>query len=452
MMLFLGDILFLFYYKDAMKNAIIKHDRNFIWHPFTQHGTERDFIPIASAHNASLVTYDGQEILDCISSWWTITHAHNHPILNEALVKQSETLSHVMFAGFTHKPAVSLGVDLIASTHGAFDKVFFADNGSTAVEVALKMVYHYHYNHGHPDKTLFLAFDGAYHGDTFGAMATGRTTGFYKPFEPFLCDVKFLPYPDTYDGDNNIHQKEHTALIALEEVLNRYHDKIACMIIEPLLQGAGGMRLCRPAFLKKYCEILHKAGVKIIFDEVATGFGRLGSLFAFQKLDFIPDFICLSKGLTGGYMPLAVTMTKNEIYNAFLGDNFSKAFTHGHSFTANPLACAVAGASLGLFETEQTLTKIQTINDIYQEYLPILQNCPIIEKCRMMGSVLAWDVKTSDNAYGSAFGETLKNNFLQKGLNMRGLGNSFYLLPPYCITKEEMKRIFISIKDVFEGK
>ena len=429
---------------------LLSQDKKFIWHPFTQHGIEQETIPIVSVQDASLFTEDGREIIDCISSWWTVTHGHNHPVINQALKTQIDQLSHVMFAGFTHPPALNLASQLMDVTHHAFRKVFFADNGSGAVEVALKMAYQYHYNQGHADKTIFLAFDGAYHGDTFGAMATGRTTGFYNPFEPFLCDVKFIPYPDIHSTSIDIDEKEKYALDQLDKILNEYHDKIACMILEPLMQGAKGMRFCRPEFLKKLCHKLRDAGIILIFDEVATGFGRTGTMFAYEQIDFIPDFLCLSKGLTAGYMPLSVTMTQQYIYDAFLGDDYQSSFTHGHSFTANPLACAVASASLDVFKQEKTLEKIQIIHLMFQGAIPLLQEMQMIENIRLMGTVLAWDLKTSEADYKSHSSEEIKDLFLQKGLNIRPLGKTFYLLPPYCITKEQISHIMGIIGSVFQ--
>lgn len=428
---------------------MILNDQKYIWHPFTQHGIEKDTIPIVKSQDASLFTEDNFEIIDCISSWWTVTHGHNHPILNTALKEQIDHLSHVMFAGFTHPPAVALASKLIKATHNDFDKVFFADNGSGAIEVALKMAYQYHYNSGDPDKTIFLAFDGAYHGDTFGAMATGRTTGFYNPFEPFLCDVKFIPYPDIDDKVDEIEKKEAKALITLDQILEKHHHNIACMILEPLMQGAKGMRFCRPEFVKKLCQKLRDANILVIFDEVATGFGRTGSLFAYEQIGFIPDFICLSKGLTAGYMPLSVTMTSQKIFDNFLGTDYQKSFTHGHSFTANPLACRVSSASLDLFETDKTIEKIHNIHKIFKHLIPHLKKIQTIENIRLLGTVLAWDLKESDNGYKTYSSEKLKDAFLKNGLNIRPLGKTFYLLPPYCITEDQIMLIINKIKSIF---
>lgn len=432
-----------------MKN-LKQQDTENIWHPFTQHKQEKNIIPIMRANGSSLFTEDGQEIIDCISSWWTITHGHNHPLLNQALKEQIDDLSHVMFAGFTHKPAVELSNLLLKSLNHKFDKVFFADNGSTAVEVALKLAYQWHFNKKSPDKTLFLAFDGAYHGDTFGAMATGRTTGFYDPFEPFLSPVIFLPYPDCHENNlESLEERENLTFQKLDEILEKHQKNISCFILEPLMQGAKGMRFARPVFIKKLCQKLRDAGILIIFDEVATGFGRTGSLYALEQIEFIPDFLCLSKGLTAGYMPLSVTLTHNKIYNDFLGDDFKNAFTHGHSFTANPLACRVAVASLKLFETGEPFRQINFIHQFYHSMKTKLMKIQTIENIRILGTVLAWDLKTNQNEYKSISSEKLKDEFLKLGLNIRPLGKTFYLLPPYCITQKQLEEITHKIKIVF---
>ncbi len=412
---------------------LINRDKNTIWHPFTQHGIEQTAIPIKYAKDASLFTVDNFEIVDCISSWWTITHGHNNTVLNDALKNQIDTLSHVMFAGFTHEPAVNLAEKLLALTDYHFSKVFYADNGSSAVEVALKLAYQYHYNNGQSEKTIFLSFDGGYHGDTFGAMATGRTTGFYKPFEPFLCQTLTIPFAPIAETLEKTIELEQHALKTLEQILETHHNHIACMILEPLMQGASGMRLCRPEFVNYICNRLKKANILLIFDEIATGFGRTGTMFAHEQCSFKPDLMCVSKGLTGGYMPLSATLVTQHIFEAFLGTDYKKSFTHGHSFTGNPLACAVATANIDLFKTDNTFLKIANIAEAYQEFMPEMQHCTTITNIRTLGTLLAWDIKDSDNQYKTKNAEKLKDTLLRAGYNMRPLGKSFYMLPPYAI-------------------
>lgn len=418
-----------------------------IWRPFTQHLTEPDPIKIIRAEKEFLYTEAGETIIDCISSWWTIAHGHNHPVLNQALREQLDKFAHVMFAGFDHEAATGLATDLIAATNGAFDKVFFSDNGSTAVEVALKTAYQYHYNIGAGDRRVFLCFGGGYHGDTFGAMAVGRGTGFYDPFAPLLTEVIALPYPDTAQDtpEEVIARRESEALKQLETVLEKNGHNIAAFILEPLLLGAGGMRMCRPGFIRAACEKVRAAGILVIFDEVAVGFGRTGSLFAYEQIGFIPDFICLSKALTGGYAPLSVTMTQNKIFDAFLAKDFKKAFTHGHSFTAHALACAVARASLRLFETEKTLTKVAEINAAYQRLYARLKDRADLENFRTLGNICAFNLK-ANTGYKSARSETLRAALIAEGFNIRPLGDVVYLLPPYCISEESLEKTFTALE------
>ena len=412
---------------------LITRDKNVLWHPFTQHGIEQTTIPIKYAKDASLFTFDNFEIIDCISSWWTVTHGHNHALLNQALRDQIDHMSHIMFAGFTHEPAIQLAERLLSLTENHFAKVFYADNGSSAVEVALKLAYQYHYNQGNPDKTVFLAFDGGYHGDTFGAMATGRTTGFYDPFEPFLCETVTIPFAMIQKTLDETIALEEKSMAVLEIILDTYTDKIACMILEPLMQGASGMRLCRPEFIEKICNRLRQNKILLIFDEIATGFGRTGTMFAYEQCRIKPDLMCISKGITGGYMPLSATLATSEIFSAFLGNDYKKSFTHGHSFTGNPLACSVAVANIDLFKRENSFAKIAKIQQTYQEFIPQMQKCNNITNIRTLGTLLAWDIKNSDNTYKTAQAEKIKTELLQAGYNIRPLGNSFYMLPPYCI-------------------
>ncbi|MFZ1070756.1 MAG: aminotransferase class III-fold pyridoxal phosphate-dependent enzyme, partial [Methyloceanibacter sp.] len=288
--------------QEALARDILARDRRHVWHPFTQHGTEAEPLLIAAARGASLYDAEGREILDLISSWWTCTHGHSHPALNEALAQQAARFEHVMFAGFTHQPAVDLASALAQLLPGDLARVFYSDDGSTSVEVALKIAYQYWANRGEARRRVFISFDGGYHGDTLGAMSVGRGSGFFNLFRNMMCQVAVLPFPYTFEGDEAAEDREKGALIALEDRLwNGTHD-IAALIIEPLLQGAGGMRICRPEFLARLVEMAQSAGVLVIFDEVATGFGRTGTLFAMQQAGVVPDLVCLSKGLTSGYM------------------------------------------------------------------------------------------------------------------------------------------------------
>ena len=413
-------------------NPLIELDKRHVWHPFTQHATECDPIAISHAKDASLYDVEGREILDLISSWWTCTHGHSHPALNKALSEQAEKMPHIMFAGFTHEPAVELSRKLSELLAEDLNRVFFSDNGSTSVEVAMKLVYQYWLNKGQDQRKTFIAFDGAYHGDTLGAMSVGKGSGFFNLFEGLMCEVRTVPYAPTWYGDNEVQKREGQALKALEALLQSEGNQIAGLIIEPLMQGAAGMRFCRPEFIRQIVEISRANNILVIFDEIATGFGRTGTLFATDQVGIAPDVICLSKGLTAGYMPMSVTVARDSIFDVFLGDDFGKALAHGHSFTANPLACAVALESLNLFETEKTLQRISQIQKSHQEFLPVLEKNNNIVKPRVMGTVLACDFIGSDG-YKSKESLALRDWYLSRGFNIRPLGSTLYMMPPYCI-------------------
>lgn len=423
---------------------VLARDRRHVWHPFTQHGTESEPIVITRAKAASLFDADGNEILDLVSSWWTCTHGHAHPKINAALAEQASRFEHVMFAGFTHRPAADLAQAVAKLLPGDLSKVFFSDDGSTSVEVALKIAYQYWINCGEPGRRMLVAFDGGYHGDTLGAMSLGRGSQMFSPFRDLMCKVAVLPYPATFEGDDAAEEREAGALSAFEALLADRGHTIAALIIEPMLQGAGGMRLCRPSFLKRLVETAREAGVLVIFDEVATGFGRTGTLFAMEQAEVVPDLVCLSKGLTAGYMPLAVTVAREAVFEAFVGDSFARALPHGHSFTANPLACAVALASLALFEEEKTLARIAHINERHRALMAELAARPDVTRLRLIGSILAFDVKEA-GGYQSAASQALRDWYLAHGLNIRPLGPTLYLMPPYCITDEELTRAYAGL-------
>ncbi|HXG78728.1 MAG TPA: adenosylmethionine--8-amino-7-oxononanoate transaminase [Methyloceanibacter sp.] len=426
----------------SLAGAILARDRRHVWHPYTQHATEGEPIVITRAKGASLFDANGNEILDLISSWWTCTHGHSHPKLNAALAEQAARFEHVMFAGFTHQAAVDLAEAIANILPGDLTRVFFSDDGSTSVEVAIKIAYQYWINVGEPRRRILIGFDGGYHGDTLGAMSVGRGSKFFNPFRDLMCKVMVLPCPTTFEGDDAADEREAGALSAFEALLKDRGSTIAALIIEPLLQGSAGMRICRPRFLKRLTETAREAGVLVIFDEVATGFGRTGTMFAMEQTDIVPDLVCLSKGLTAGYMPLAVTVTREELFQAFLGETFERALPHGHTFTANPLACAVALASLALFEEEQTLQRIARINALHRQMIADLAARPDVARPRVMGSILAFDVKSAGGAYQSLESRLLRDFYLSRGLNIRPLGQTVYLMPPYCISDEELSRAY----------
>jgi adenosylmethionine-8-amino-7-oxononanoate aminotransferase len=428
----------------SLAERVLARDRRYVWHPFTQHGTESEPIVLAGAKGASLFDADGKEILDLVSSWWTCTHGHSHPKLNAALAEQAARFEHVMFAGFTHQPAADLAEAVVKVLPGDLTRVFFSDDGSTSVEVALKIAYQYWINSGETGRRTLVAFDGGYHGDTLGAMSLGRGSQLFSAFRELMCKVVVLPCPATFAGDDAVEEREAGALSAFEALLADRGHRIAALIIEPLLQGAGGMRLCRPSFLKRLVKAARGAGILIIFDEVATGFGRTGTMFAMEQAGIVPDLVCLSKGLTAGYMPMAVTVAREAIFEAFLGEGFERALPHGHSFTANPLACAVALASLALFEEEKTLGRIAHINRRHREFMATLAARPDVTRLRQIGSILAFDVKAA-GGYQSSESRALRNWFLAHGLNIRPLGQTIYLMPPYCISDDELTRAYAGI-------
>jgi adenosylmethionine---8-amino-7-oxononanoate aminotransferase len=397
--------------RSKLARDLLARDRRYVWHPFTQHGTEGDPIVLTGAKGASLFDADGNKILDLVSSWWTCTHGHSHPKLNAALAEQAARFEHVMFAGFTHEPAVNLATGLAELLPGDLSRVFFSDDGSTSVEVALKIAYQYWINVGEPRRQILVGFDGGYHGDTLGAMSLGRGSQMFSPFRDLMCKVVVLPYPATFEGDDAADEREAGAISAFEALIADRGQSVAGLIIEPLLQGAGGMRLCRPSFLKRLVEAARASGVLVIFDEVATGFGRTGTMFAMEQASVVPDLVCLSKGLTSGYMPLAVTVAPESIFEAFLGESFERALPHGHSFTANPLACAVALASLDLFKEEKTLERIARINKRHKAALAELAARPDVTRPRLIGSILAFDVKTA-GGYQSAESRALRDWYL----------------------------------------
>ncbi|MCP4934333.1 MAG: adenosylmethionine--8-amino-7-oxononanoate transaminase [bacterium] len=424
--------------KNSDKQDLIARDRLHVWHPYTQHGTEKDPVTIVRASGASLFDADGDEMLDLISSWWTCVHGHSHPAINKALCDQANKLEHVMFAGFTHQGAVDLAEQITKVLGAGLSRVFYSDNGSTANEVALKMSYQYCRNKGDDKRTIFLSFAGDYHGDTIGAMAVSRGSGFFKLFEGLMCEARTIPFAATFSGDQQRQQKEEAAIADFAQLLDQCGDQVAALILEPLMQGAAGMQFCTPNFLRRVVEMAQEHGIIVILDEVATGFGRTGSFFAFQKAAVRPDIVCLSKGLTAGYMALSMTVVREDFFQEFAGDTFNKALAHGHSFTGNPLACAVALKSLALFEEENTFERIAMIEQRHKQLLPTLQDHPLIEKPRILGTVLAFDLRERAAGYKSNESIFLRDWYLQHGLNIRPYGKTIYLMPPFCISNEQI--------------
>ena len=348
-----------------------------IWRPYTQMKTATPPLKVIKGEGIWLELEDGRRIMDCISSWWVTIHGHGHPGLAAALAQQAQQLEHVIFAGFTHSPAEQLAQKLLNYVPEALTRVFFSDNGSTSIEVALKMAYQYWVNLGEPQRSRFISFEGGYHGDTIGAMSVGRSMVWWQAFEPMLFQTDTVPFPDTFDGDTEFEQKEQVAIKKVEFLLQQNCHAGIC--IEPLVQGAAGMRMCRSEFLQTLEKLARRYGILIIYDEVMTGFGRTGELFACLKSNTSPDLLCLSKGLSGGCLPLAVTLATEAIYQAFYSSEVDKAFYHGHSYTGNPLACATGLASLELLE--QNPHQFQTLEALHRRYLELyLQDHPYVKE------------------------------------------------------------------------
>lgn len=391
---------------------------------------------------------DGRRVMDCISSWWVTLHGHAHPALAETLYRQAQQLEHVIFAGFTHEPAEQLARKLLTHLPSALTRVFFSDNGSTAVEVALKMAHQYWRNRG-DRRDVFLGFEGGYHGDTIGAMSIGRGSSWWQPFRPLMFRTELLPFPATFDGDEQVEVKEAQVLETVERLLKARGNRYAGLFIEPLVQGSGGMRMCRPQFLQALAKLVRQYGVLLIYDEVMTGFGRTGELFACLKSETVPDLICLSKGLSGGCLPLAVTGATEEIYRSFYDDDPAQAFYHGHSYTGNPLACATGVTSLELLEQNPSYESMEALHRRYlSQYLC---DHPLLEQIRLCGTIAAMEVRTPEaSGYFNAIAPLLKAQFLEAGLLLRPLGNTLYLMPPYCITSEELESVYQTIRRVLD--
>jgi adenosylmethionine-8-amino-7-oxononanoate aminotransferase len=411
---------------------LLERDRATVWHPFTQSGMEQDMLDIARAKGASLFLTSGEELLDGISSWWCNLHGHGHPALVEAATRQFETLDHVLFAGCTHEPAVQLAEQLLQVTPGELSKVFFSDNGSTAVEVAIKMAVQWWFNRGE-HRPVILALEDSYHGDTFGAMAAGARGLFTKPFDPLLFDVRHLSTRGSQEDLDLLEGLCHSR-------------QAAAFIFEPLVQGAGGMRMYTAEVLNRYATVCRQYGVLCIADEVMTGFGRTGPLFASSTLSTPPDIVCLSKGLTNGSIPLAITACTEEVFQGFVSPDHSRTFFHGHTYTGNPIAAAIALASLKLTLSETCSEARTRINNAHIGCAETLRSIQGVTSVRVTGTILAFDVaENRSQGYLSSIRDRAMKFFRKNGVLLRPLGNVVYCMPPYCTTEAELHRIHTSI-------
>jgi adenosylmethionine---8-amino-7-oxononanoate aminotransferase len=416
-------------------------DRRHVWHPYTQMQLAPPPLPVARAEGVYLYLEDGRQILDAISSWWVNLHGHNHPRLNRALARQAESLAQVIFAGFTHEPAARLAAALSERSPGRLPWVFYSDDGSTAVEVALKMAWQLWKNRGEAGRDLFVAFDDAYHGDTFGAMAASETGTFNERFRQLFCAVRRARTPTS--------ASRGSTSPPLVEILEREGQRVAGVILEPMLQGAGGMLVQPASFLREVREETARRGIPLIADEVLAGFGRTGKLFACEHGPIAPDILCLSKALTAGYLPFAATLASDEVYQAFLSDDRGKTLFHGHSYTGNALACAVALESLALFEEENRLGRVAGLERLYAERLARLADHPRVAETRMLGSMAAVELRpASEGGYLDALGPRLGEEALARGVLLRPLGNILYMLPPLVIADGEVHRVFDVIEEI----
>lgn len=417
---------------------LFQRDQAVNWHPYTQMKTADDIIPIVRGKGIYLYDDEGKQYIDAVSSWWVTLHGHAHPHIAKRVSDQLNTLEQVIFAGFTHKPAIELSENLLNILPENQKKIFYSDNGSTAVEVALKMCIQFAYNQKHK-KTKILAFKNAYHGDTFGAMSVSGRNAWTNPFREMLFEVIFIDIPTAENLDD------------LRIFIENISDEVACFIYEPLIQGAAGMLMHRPEDLSELMKFCREQKILMIQDEVFTGFGRTGKLFAANHLSEQPDIMCFSKGLTGGTMPMGITSCSQEIFEAFLSDDRYKTLFHGHSFTANPLACTAALASMELLLIPETHDRIDLIVKKHSAFSEILGRHPKAENVRQTGTILAWEVvNSSHTSYFNETGKTLYKEFLKRGIILRPLGNIMYLVPPYCITAEELDYIYDHIIEVLD--
>lgn len=411
----------------------IKFDEH-IWHPFTQHAIEQNRIAITHGKDALLFDVDGKTYIDAVSSWWVNLFGHANTEIANSIKQQTEILEQVIFAGFTHEPACELASNLLEILPSNFSKVFFSDNGSTAVEVALKMAVQYWYNIGQP-KHKIIAFKNAYHGDTFGAMSVGKSS-FFSAFDNMLFDVIQIDIPT--DDNFEILKSEFENLVSNQDV--------ACFIFEPLVQGSGGMQMYKATYLDELIKCAKKNDVICIADEVMTGLGRTGERFAMDYLQNKPSIVCISKGITGGFLPLGLTVCEQYIYDAFYSTDKLKTLFHGHSYTANLLSCSAALVSIKLLN--EYYDKIKLISQWQKDYAIHLKSFSNIKSIRTLGTILAFELETTQASYFSNLRDKVYARFLEEGVLLRPLGNTIYVMPPYCITQQQMETIYSVIEKV----
>lgn len=419
-------------------STLSERDSRHVWHPLTQHKLHPYALPIIRAKETLLYDDKGKSYIDAIASWYTCMFGHCHPYILEKVTDQMKRLDQVVFAGFTHEPAVALAEALIQILPHGQQKVFYSDNGSTAVEIAIKMALQYHANRGET-RPVLLALENGFHGDTFGAMSVSGLSVYNGPFEKYFMQVERIPVP----GENDT-----------EDLLGQLRDRLAKMdvaafIYEPLVQGAAGMKMHSPIGLDKVLALMQSNGVVSIADEVMTGFGKTAAYFASDYMQTKPDIVCLSKALTAGLMPMGVTSCTQAIYDAFYSDDVSKGLFHGHTYTANPLACTAALAGIHLLRKPETWEKIRNIESNHQEFNKTIANHPKVSATRQSGVIYALDLVFPMERYGN-MRDRLYQHFMDHGVYLRPLGNTIYILPPYCITETQLQKIYSSIHAALE--
>ncbi|WP_233898492.1 adenosylmethionine--8-amino-7-oxononanoate transaminase [Tenacibaculum piscium] len=415
-----------------------ERDKKHLWHPLKQHQTHPDSLGIVKAKGCILTDEKGNEYIDAISSWYTCMFGHCNDFITSRVYKQMQTLDQIMFSDFTHEPAVKLSEELIKILPKNQNRIFFNDNGSTAVEAAIKMALQYYFNKDEK-RTTFIAFENGFHGDTFGAMSVSGLSAYNGPFEDFLMDIKRISVPDGSNNDAIIKELEN--IVA--------ENNIAGFIYEPLVQGAAGMKIHEATDLNEILKFCKQNNILTIADEVMTGFGKTGNNFASDEITTKPDIICLSKALTGGLVPMAITSCTEEIYSTFLSNDISKGFFHCHTYSANPIACSAALATIELLQTKDIQDSIQFISNSHKTFEDKIKQHSKVASTRSKGVILAIDLKTNANRYGTLRDQLLKH-FMNDGVFLRPLGNTIYIQPPYIITEKQLQKVYTTIEKVLD--
>jgi len=432
----------------SQNESWMQRDLAVLWHPCTQMKDHEQLplIPIRRGEGVWLEDFDGKRYIDAVSSWWVNVFGHANPRINQRIKNQLDQLEHVMLAGFSHQPVVELSERLVALTPPGLERVFYTDNGSTGIEVALKMSFHYWRNSGQPTKQRFVTLTNSYHGETVAAMSVGDVALFTDTYKPLLLDTFKVPSPDCYLRPEGMSWEEHSRnmFAHMERTLAEHHREIAAVIVEPLIQGAGGMRMYHPVYLKLLREACDRHDVHLIHDEIAVGFGRTGTMFACEQAGITPDFLCLSKALTGGYLPMAAVLTTDKLYQAFYDDYSTlRAFLHSHTYTGNPLACAAALATLDIFEQDNVIEANKALAARMATATAHLVDHPHVAEVRQTGMALAIEM-VADKARKTPYpwqerrGLKVYQHALQRGALLRPLGSVVYFLPPYTITEEQI--------------